>query len=81
MGEQGGADVIMVIKADGCPDSRRYNAPTAQEIAVILPNEGYGEDIASRDIVLYCAEGRSTAHYRYSPYVRYTTPCPTIPSR
>ena len=47
----------MVIKADGCPDSRRYNAPTAQEIAVILPNDGYGEEVASRDIVLYARKG------------------------
>ena len=69
----------MVIKADGCPDSRRDNAPTAQEIAVILPNDGYGEEVASRDIVLY-AEGRSTAHYRDSPCVRYTALCPTIPA-
>ena len=47
----------MVIKADGCPDSRRYNAPTAQEIVVILPNDGYGEEVASRDIVLYVRKG------------------------
>ena len=57
MREQGGADVRMVIKADGCPDPRRYNAPNAQEIAVILPNDGYGEEVASRDIVLYTRKG------------------------
>ena len=57
MREQGGTDVRMVIKADGCPDSRRYNAPTAQEIAVILPNDGYGEEVANRDIVLYARKG------------------------
>ena len=57
MREQGGADVRMVIKADGCPDSRRYNAPTAQEIAVILQNDGYGEEVASRNIVLYAGKG------------------------
>ena len=41
------------MKAHGCHDSRRYNAPTAEEIAFTLPNDGYGEEVASRDIVLY----------------------------
>ena len=47
----------IVIKADECPDSRHHNAPTAQEIAVILPNDGYGEEVGSRDIVLYARKG------------------------
>ena len=36
----GRVDVRMIIKADGCPDSRRYSAPTAPEIAVLLPGDG-----------------------------------------
>ena len=53
MREQGGADVRMVIRAEGALDPRRYNAPTAPEVAVIMPGDGYGEEVASRDIVLH----------------------------
>ena len=56
MREQGGFDIRMVIRADGGPDPRRYNLPTATEIAVLLPGSGYSEAVANRDIVLhaYC---------------------------
>ena len=30
-----GVDIRMIIRADGCPDPRRYNAPSAPEIAEI----------------------------------------------
>ena len=36
-----GVEVRMSIKADGCPDPRRYSAPTAPKIAVFLPGDGY----------------------------------------
>ena len=41
MRAQGGTDVRMIIRADGVPDPRRYNAPTAPEVAVIMPGDGY----------------------------------------
>ena len=36
---------------------RRYNAPTAPEIAVIIPGDGYTEGVATRDIVLHARTG------------------------
>ena len=54
-----------MIKADGCPDSRHYNAPTTQEIAVILSNDGYGEEVASRDIVLCALQHITETHLAY----------------
>ena len=50
MREQGGADVRMVIQA-GAPDSRRYNAPRASEVAVFMPGDDYGKELTSRDCV------------------------------
>ena len=38
MNEQGRINVRMVIRADGDPDPRRYNLPTAPEIAVLRPD-------------------------------------------
>ena len=52
MAQHGAADIRMTIRAEGLPDPQRYNAPTAQEIAVIMPGDGYTEHQASRDIVL-----------------------------
>ena len=49
----------MTIRADGEPDPRRYNAPTAPEIAVIMPGNGYTEGVATRDIVLHARTGGS----------------------
>ena len=57
MRAQGGTDVRMIIRADGVPDPRRYNAPTAPEVAVIMPGDGYSEGVASRDIVLHARTG------------------------
>ena len=47
----------MVIRTEGAPDPRRYNVPTAPEVAVIMPGDGYGEEVASRDIVLHARKG------------------------
>ena len=55
MREQGSSDFRMIHRADGCPDPRRYNAPTAPEIAFIMP--GYTEGVATRDIVLHARTG------------------------
>ena len=57
MREQGHNDVRMIIRSEGNPDSRRYNNTTAPEIAVIMPSVGYGEEAASRDIVLHARSG------------------------
>ena len=51
MRAQGGTDVRMIIRADGVPDPRHYNAPTAPELAVIMPGNGYSEGVATRDRV------------------------------
>ena len=45
------------VRADGCPDPRRYNAPSATEIAVLLPGGGYSEGVANRDIMLHAHSG------------------------
>ena len=47
----------ITIRADVASDPRRYNAPTAPEIAVIMPGDGYNEQEASRDIVLHTRSG------------------------
>ena len=71
MREHGGAVVRMTIRADGLSDPRRYNAPTAPEIAVIMPGDGYNEQEASRDIVLHARSGDlqriTETHRAYDP--------------
>ena len=57
MRDKGGVDVKMTIRSDGAPDPRLYNAPTAPEIAVIMPGDGYTEGVATRDIVLHARTG------------------------
>ena len=37
-GDQG-RDIRMVLRADPSKDPRRYNLPTASEVAVLLPND------------------------------------------
>ena len=37
MAQHGTADIRMRIRAEGLPDPRRYSAPTAPEIAIIMP--------------------------------------------
>ena len=49
LGRKGGIDIRIVIRADGGPDPRRYNLPTAPEIAVLLPGSGYSDVVANRD--------------------------------
>ena len=69
--EQGGADMRMTIQVDGSPDSRRYKAPTAPEIAVLIPGDGYNEKQASRDILLHTQSGDikriTETHCAYDP--------------
>ena len=57
MRAQGGVDIRMIIRADGCPDPRRYNTPSVQEIAVLLPGGGYSEGVVKRDIMLHAHRG------------------------
>ena len=47
----------MVIRSDGCPDPRRYNAPTAPEIGIIIPGDGYTKGVSTREIVLHVSIG------------------------
>ena len=49
--EQGTSDEIII--ADGGPDPRCYNAPTAPEIAIIMPGDRYKEGVATGNIVLH----------------------------
>ena len=39
-------------------DQRTHNLPTAEEIAVIIPEEGMDHAIDNRDVVLRAREGR-----------------------
>ena len=41
--EQVGADVKILIRAEGAPDTRSYNAPTAPKVGVAMSSEGYGQ--------------------------------------
>ena len=53
MAQHGAADIRMTIRAEGLPDPRRYNTPTAPKIVVIMPGDGYTEHKSSRDIILH----------------------------
>ena len=65
----GDNNVRMIIRSDGTPDPRRYNAPSAPEIAVIIPGDGYTEGVSSRDIVLHehtgCLQRITESHCAY----------------
>ena len=69
MRAQGVVDIRMIIRADGCPDPRRYNAPSLPEIAVLLPGGGHSEGVTNRDIVLHAHSGSlkriTETHYAY----------------
>jgi len=39
-------------------DQRTYNLPTAEEMAVIIPEEGVHHAIDNKDVVLWAKEGR-----------------------
>ena len=77
--EQGRADKKMVTKVDRCPDYRRYNAPTAQEITH-SPERRLCRRGRQQGYSAVRVEGRSSAHYKDSPCVRCIALCPTIPS-
>ena len=47
-------DVRLVLKAKGTPDRRRYNLPTGDDIAIVIPQvTDTQHEIAKRDVVLY----------------------------
>ena len=48
-------DVALIFRIDPTKDSRRYNLPTAQEVAVLLPHPG--QKPALQDIILYHRSG------------------------
>ncbi|KAG2209025.1 hypothetical protein INT45_002605, partial [Circinella minor] len=48
---QGIDNVRMVIRSENTPDRRRYNAPTAEEVGIIII-DNHDENIGNRDIVL-----------------------------
>ena len=55
MRDKVGVHVRMTIRADGAPHPRRYNAPTASKIVVIMPGDGYTESVATRNIIVLYA--------------------------
>jgi hypothetical protein len=50
-------DVHVRLAVDVCQDARRYNLPTADEVAVILPGDGT-QVCSPRDIQVYKRDGR-----------------------
>lgn len=65
-------DVSVRLIVDANQDRRRYNLPSADDVAILLPGEGTGD---FRDIVLRCREGPlhriNECHPAYSP-LHYT---------
>ena len=53
MNQQPTNDIRMVIRADTDVDRRRYNIPTASEVAAIIPGDGSNDQETLRDIVLF----------------------------
>ncbi|CAG8639081.1 17353_t:CDS:2, partial [Rhizophagus irregularis] len=45
-------EISMLIHSDQTKDSRRYNAPTASDVAAIMIGDGYDVDPSNRDILL-----------------------------
>lgn len=45
------SDVRLVLKASGTPDARRYNLPTSNDIAIVIPQLNPTHHY--RDVVLY----------------------------
>ena len=45
-------NVRMVIRSENTPDHRRYNAPTADEIGILIVGNDGNENAGTRDIVL-----------------------------
>ncbi|KAF8334786.1 hypothetical protein F5887DRAFT_892448 [Amanita rubescens] len=45
-------NVRMILRADRTQDRRRYNLPTASEIAAVIPGDGSEEVSDHRDVVV-----------------------------
>lgn len=45
-------DVRLVLKSRGTPDPRRYNLPTGDDIAIVIPQPNQ-QETTYRDVVLY----------------------------
>lgn len=63
-------DVSMRLCVDACQDRRRFNLPTSDEIAAVLPGDG-SQVTQSRDIILRSRDGplhrMSEGHPAYAP--------------
>ncbi|KAI0043941.1 hypothetical protein FA95DRAFT_1523552, partial [Auriscalpium vulgare] len=66
---EGGDEVMIRLHADPTQDRRRYNLPTADEVAVIIPDAS--QPTSRRDIILWKREGPlrriSDGHPAYAP--------------
>jgi len=64
-------EIFMVIHADQTQDSRRYNAPSASEVAAIMVGNGHDLNASNRDIILRMRDGGlqriSETHPSYDP--------------
>jgi len=64
-------EIFMIIHADRTQDLRRYNAPTASEVAAIMVGDGHESCTANRDILLKMRNGNlqtiSEIHPSYDP--------------
>ena len=65
------ADISMLIHTDRTQDPRRYNAPTASDVAAIMIGDGYDINPSNRDILLRLHDGGlqriSELHPSYDP--------------
>ena len=50
------SDLKLIIREDSGNDIRRYNAPTASEVAILMP--GDGSYVGNRDIILHAKNGK-----------------------
>jgi len=64
-------DILMIIHGDRTRDSRRYNSPTASEVAAIMIGDGHELHPSNRDILLRLRDGRlqriTEFHPSYDP--------------
>src|SRR5436305_639377 len=69
------SDIQSILRSDGKPNNehaRKYNTPSASEIAVIIPVSRDGtESIGKRDIILHARDGKlqriHETHRLYDP--------------
>ena len=65
------AEISMLIYSDRSRDQRRYNAPTASDVAAIMIGDDYNVDPSNRDILLKLHDGGlqriSELHPSYDP--------------